>query len=67
MDQLQAVLSARQFYRLNRQYLINFEAVKEVEHYFSRKLFIQLVIPGPEKLLIGKEKTSNFLSWLENR
>lgn len=67
MDQVQALLSAKQFFRLNRQYLINFTAVKEVEHYFARKLFVKLVIPSPEKLLIGKEKTSTFLSWLENR
>lgn len=67
MDQIQGMLSPKQFFRLNRQYLINFSAVKEVEHYFDRKLFVKLVIPSPDKLLIGKEKTSNFLSWLENR
>lgn len=67
LDQVQALLSSKQFYRLNRQYLINFAAIKEVEHSFSRKLFVKLVIPSPETLLIGKEKTSGFLSWLENR
>ncbi|RZJ23659.1 MAG: response regulator transcription factor [Acinetobacter sp.] len=67
LDQLQALLSAKQFFRLNRQYLINFSAVKEVEHYFGRKLFVKLTIPSPEQLLIGKEKTSSFLNWLENR
>lgn len=67
MDQVQSLLSSKQFFRLNRQYLINFSAIKEVEHYFDRKLFVNLVIPSPDKLLIGKEKTSSFLSWLENR
>ncbi|MBT1690687.1 LytR/AlgR family response regulator transcription factor [Dawidia soli] len=67
LDQLQASLSAKQFYRLNRQYLVNFSAIKEVEHYFSRKLFVKLAVPTPDKLLIGKEKTSGFLAWLENR
>lgn len=67
MDQIQGLLSPKQFYRLNRQYLINFSAVKEVEHYFARKLFVKLTVPSPDKLLIGKEKTSVFLSWLENR
>jgi two-component system response regulator LytT len=67
LDQVQALLSAKQFYRLNRQYLINFSAVKEVEHYFARKLLVKLVVPSPEPLLIGKEKTSAFLSWLESR
>lgn len=67
LDQVQSLLSSNQFFRLNRQYLINFSAVKEVEHYFDRKLFVKLVIPSPDKLLIGKEKTSAFLHWLENR
>jgi DNA-binding LytR/AlgR family response regulator len=67
MDQIQNMLSAKQFFRLNRQYLVNFSAIKEVEHYFGRKLFVKLTIPSPEQLLIGKEKSGSFLSWLENR
>jgi two-component system response regulator LytT len=67
LDTLQSQLSSLQFFRLNRQYLINFSAIKEVEHYFDRKLFVKLVVPSPEKLLIGKEKTTAFLNWLENR
>lgn len=67
LDQVQALLSARQFFRLNRQYLVNFSAVKEVEHYFARKLLVKLTVPTAEKLLVGKEKTSSFLNWLENR
>lgn len=67
LDQVQGQLSAKQFFRLNRQYLINFSAVKEVEHYFARKLFVRLKVSTPDKLLIGKEKTALFLQWLENR
>lgn len=67
LEEVQNMVPAVQFYRLNRQYLVNFDAIKEVEHYFGRKLFIRLSIPTPEKLLIGKEKVSHFLGWLENR
>jgi len=54
------LLSAKQFFRLNGQYLINFSTVREVEHYFARKLLVKLVVPRPEKLLIGKEKDYRF-------
>jgi two-component system, LytTR family, response regulator LytT len=67
LDQVQASLSPQQFYRLNRQYIVNFSAIKEVEHYFARKLFVKLTVPVVDKLLIGKEKTSAFLGWLEHR
>ena len=67
LDETHKLLSAKQFFRLNRQYLINFTAVKEVEHYFARKLLVKLTIPTPEQLLIGKDKVTQFLEWLENR
>jgi len=67
LDQVQSLLPEKQFFRLNRQYLINFNAVKEVEHYFARKLLVNSVIPMKDKLIISKEKVSEFLSWLDNR
>ena len=67
LAQIQNVLSAKQFFRLNRQYLVNFNAVKEVEHYFARKLLVNLVIPVKDKLLVSKEKVAIFLHWLDNR
>ncbi|MBW8683351.1 LytR/AlgR family response regulator transcription factor [Chitinophaga rhizophila] len=67
LDQIYNLLSPEQFFRVNRQYLVNFAAIKEVEHYFARKLLVNLTIPTPDKLLINKEKVQIFLTWLENR
>jgi two-component system, LytTR family, response regulator LytT len=67
LEHIQNLVTDKQFFRLNRQYLISFHAVKEVEHYFARKLLVNLVIAVAEKLLVPKEKVSNFLEWLENR
>lgn len=67
LDQVTNAVSARQFFRLNRQYLINFKAIKEVEPYFLRKLYVKLVIETPDKLLVNKEKSHSFLTWMEER
>ncbi|MES2111246.1 MAG: LytTR family DNA-binding domain-containing protein [Bacteroidota bacterium] len=67
LDQITGSVSSTQFFRVNRQYLVNFKAIKEVEHYFLRKLYVKLVIETPEKLLINKEKSTAFLSWMEDR
>ena len=67
LDQIQNLLPEKQFYRLNRQYVINFNAVKEVEHYFARKLLVNPVISIKDKLLVSTEKVSDFLHWLDNR
>lgn len=67
LDEVHKLLSPVQFFRVNRQYLVNFAAIREAEHYFSRKLIVKLTIPTEEKLLVGKDKATAFLSWLENR
>ena len=67
LDQLQELLPDQHFFRANRQYLVSFSAVKEVEHYFSRKLIVTLVIPVGDKLIISREKATAFLRWLDNR
>lgn len=67
LDEVGQLVSAAQFFRINRQYLINFSAIVEVEHYFSRKLLVSLKITTPEKLLVTKDKSSRFLLWLEER
>lgn len=67
LEQIQHLLSERQFFRLNRQYLINFSAIKEVERYFSRKLLVIPVVAFTSQLVVSREKASSFLNWLENR
>jgi len=55
------------FYRANRQYLVNRKAVKDVSQYFSRKLKINLTIPFAENITIGKLKVTEFLEWLSGK
>ena len=67
LEQIQSLVTDKRFFRVNRQYLINFHAIKEVEHYFARKLLVNLTVAAPDKLLVPREKVSAFLQWLENR
>ena len=67
LEQIQHLLTVKQFFRLNRQYLVSFNAIKEVEHYFARKLLINPIVPTKEKLIVPKEKATSFLHWMDNR
>ena len=67
LEQIQSLLTEKQFFRINRQYLVNFNAIKEVEHYFARKLLVNLMVPAKDKLLVSKEKVRQFLNWLDDR
>ena len=66
LEALEKIFSP-QFYRANRQYLINRRAVKEASQYFHRKLQVHLTIPLSDIILVGKEKVTSFLDWLSNR
>jgi len=58
------LLSGSDFYRANRQYLVNRRAVKDASQYFSRKLSLNLSVSFSETITISKEKTGEFLNWL---
>lgn len=64
MDELEE-LCGDNFYRANRQFLINKSAITEVQQYSARKLFVKLNIEGAYDLTIAKAKVSDFLSWLK--
>lgn len=53
-----------EFYRVNRQFLINRRTIKEASHYFGRKLSLSLTVPFRETITVSKNKVSEFLSWL---
>lgn len=63
LDELEQKLHP-QFYRVNRQFLVNRKAINDVSQYFGRKLLLNLSINFSEQLTITKEKRSHFLDWL---
>ncbi|BAV07485.1 two component transcriptional regulator, LytTR family [Filimonas lacunae] len=65
LDELEKSVNPQQFYRANRQFLINRQAVSNVERLFSRKLAVQLVVDTPEEVMVSKIKAVEFLQWLE--
>jgi len=67
MEELEESFDPSEFYRANRQALISFAAIREVEHYFGRKLLIHLKISLGEKIIVSKPKSSHFLTWMQNR
>jgi two-component system, LytTR family, response regulator LytT len=57
-------LCGQDFFRVNRQFLVNRRAIKDASHYLSRKLCVNLSVPFSEVITISKEKTPPFLAWL---
>jgi two-component system, LytTR family, response regulator LytT len=52
------------FFRANRQFLVNRAAVRDASHYFHRKMLINLTIPFSEPIVVSKLKVTSFMGWL---
>lgn len=64
LDQLAEVLHPEQFYRANRQFLINRKAIREVEFYFNGRFCIHLSPQPREPVLVSKAKAGQFKDWM---
>jgi len=66
LEQLELMLEPKQFFRANRQFILNRDYIDNIEYYFNRKLFITCKIASPEKIVISRIKAQPFLQWLES-
>jgi len=64
LDELNKVLDPRQFYRANRQFLVNKSALKEVVQYFNGKLLLKMAPNPSKKVIVSREKVSHFKRWI---
>lgn len=67
LEELEGMLDEQQFYRANRQYLINYAAIHHVENDFARKLAVKLTVKAPDPIIVSKAKASEFLKWMNER
>lgn len=65
MEELEQI-GGDNFFRTNRQFLVNRNAIKDSSQYFGRKLAVNLTIPFEEKITVSKTKVSEFINWLTN-
>lgn len=66
LEQLQQQLNPNQFFRANRQFIIQRSAIQEIELYFNGRLYIKLSPEPSEKVLISKARVPEFKAWLDN-
>ena len=64
LDELAECLNPSQFFRVNRQFLISREAIKDIDLWFNSRLSINLRYPvAQEKILVSKARVTEFKEW----
>lgn len=67
LDALESQLDPADFHRANRQYIISFSSVSQVEYYDERKLLVRMKGFPSEEIVVSKQKASEFIRWMEDR
>lgn len=66
LEELSDILDPGEFYRANRQFLVSRKAIKEVQHYFNGRLYVNVVPAPQEKILISKARSGHFKAWMRS-
>ncbi|GEN77223.1 LytR/AlgR family response regulator transcription factor [Chryseobacterium hagamense] len=65
LEQLEQHLDPAVFFRANRQFIINRNAVETVEYFFNGRLLVTVTPLPDEKVLVSKAKATMFRKWLD--
>lgn len=64
LEQLEKQLNPEDFYRANRQFIIQRKYIEDIRHYFNGRLKIKMKTDSPEDIIVSKAKASEFKAWL---
>lgn len=65
LDELMRQLDSHVFYRANRQYIININAIKTIQVYGNNQLRLLTKPESNEDIVISKNKVAEFKKWLD--
>ncbi|MEL6135038.1 MAG: LytTR family DNA-binding domain-containing protein, partial [Bacteroidota bacterium] len=65
LEYIESVCDPNQFFRINRQMLVNLQAIVSFEPYFSRKIILELSITTEQPPIVSRMKVTSFKEWLE--
>ncbi|MFC5408409.1 LytR/AlgR family response regulator transcription factor [Larkinella bovis] len=64
LDELEAMLDPVQFFRANRQFIVDINSVQQIHPYFNNKLKLTLKPSPEEEVLVSRERATEFKKWM---
>lgn len=66
LEYLETILNPKQFYRINRKYIISIDACKNIISYTNSRLKIKIEALKNEEIIVSRERVSDFKKWLDS-
>ena len=65
LEQLEQELEPQQFFRINRKFFVNIQAIKDMVSYTNSRLQIKLNSFNEQDVIVARERVKDFKLWLE--
>ena len=65
LEQLEDELSPQNFFRINRKFYINIEAIEDIIAYTNSRLKLKLKTYKDDEVIVARERVKDFKLWLE--
>ncbi|MEO1049874.1 MAG: LytTR family DNA-binding domain-containing protein [Bacteroidota bacterium] len=65
LEQLENVLDPNQFFRLNRKYIVDVEAIEKMSSYHGGRLKVCLKDCSDDEIIVSREKVAELKKWLD--
>lgn len=66
LDQLEALLDPKDFFRINRKVIIHIQSIEKINTYFNSRLSIATKYLDSEAKIVSRERVNDFKLWLDN-
>ena len=65
LTQLEGLLDPTQFYRINRQFIISFDSIKQMHTWSKSRVKIDLAPEGDREAIVSIDRSGDFKRWLD--
>ncbi len=65
LEKIQEEVDPNLFYRANRQFIVQRDAIQNIDFYFNGRLIVHVLPKSHEKIIVSKAKSPMFKKWLD--
>ena len=66
LEDIENELDPSNFYRLNRQFIVQRDAISGIKQYFNGKLIVNVIPTYEERVIVSKAKAAEFKNWMNH-
>jgi len=66
LDQLEDIVSPKDFFRINRKIILHIKAIEKVNTYFNSRLSITTKLLQGDEKVVSRERVNDFKAWLDS-